>query len=202
MDQDIFALVGKYGFKALHSRLTEIMRAEFEYLKSQFDAASLEIQPTQPTQQPQQPQQPEQPQPVQQTQLPVKTSKKGRKPYTKKSKTAAVTEPTVSEEPEIKDIIVVAPVERQGFRDPKEVKAFQKAAEEAKHKENVAAGIDVSQILTKENLKQWIEQEGHTYAWVAREKAGCPDTQVAATAQMMGVKSKISKRRGIVMGGH
>jgi len=97
---------------------------------------------------------------------------------------------------------VVAPVERQGFRDPKEVKAFQKAAEEAKHKENVAAGIDVSKILTKENLKQWIEQEGHTYAWVAREKAGCPDTQVAATAQMMGVKSKISKRRGIVMGGH
>jgi hypothetical protein len=193
MDQDIFALVGKYGFKALHSRLNEIMRAEFEYLKSQFDAAPLQIQPTQQSQQAQQPQQ---------TQLPVKTSKKGRKPYTKKSKTAAVEEPIVSEEPEIKDVIVVAPVERQGFRDPKEVKAFQKAAEEAKHKENVAAGIDVSKILTKENLKQWIEQEGHTYAWVAREKAGCPDTQVAATAQMMGVKSKISKRRGIVMGGH
>ena len=196
MDQDIFALVGKYGFKALHSRLNEIMRAEFEYLKSQFDAPPLQIQATQ------QPQQSEQPQPVQQTQLPAKTSKKGRKPYTKKSKTAAVEEPIVSEEPEIKDVIVVAPVERQGFRDPKEVKAFQKAAEEAKHKENVAAGIDVSKILTKENLKQWIEQEGHTYAWVAREKAGCPDTQVAATAQMMGVKSKISKRRGIVMGGH
>jgi hypothetical protein len=196
MDQDIFALVGKYGFRALHSRLNEIMRSEFEYLKSQFDAAPLQAPPPQQSQQPQQPQQPEQ------TQLPVKTSKKGRKPYTKKSKAAAVTEPIVSEEPEIKDVIVVAPVDRQGFRDPKEVKAFQKAAEEAKHKENMAAGIDVSKILTKENLKQWIEQEGHTYAWVAREKAGCPDTQVAATAQMMGVKSKISKRRGIVMGGH
>lgn len=196
MDQDIFALVGKYGFKALHSRLNEIMRAEFEYLKSQFDAApteALQRQQPQPLQQLQQPQQ---------TQLPVKTIKKVRKPYTKKSKTTAVEEPIVSEEPEIKDVIVVAPVERQGFRDPKEVKAFQKAAEEAKHKENVAAGIDVSQILTKENLKQWIEQEGHTYAWVAREKAGCPDTQVAATAQMMGVKSKISKRRGMVMGSH
>lgn len=196
MDQDIFALVGKYGFKALHSRLNEIMRAEFEYLKSQFDAAPVEAA------QPQQPQPLQQLQQPQQTQPPVKTSKKGRKPYTKKSKAAAVTEAIVSEEPEIKDVIVVAPVERQGFRDPKEVKAFQKAAEEAKHKENAAAGIDVSKILTKENLKQWIEQEGHTYAWVAREKAGCPDTQVAATAQMMGVKSKISKRRGIVMGGH
>jgi hypothetical protein len=196
MEQDIFALVGKYGFKALHSRLNEIMRAEFEYLKGQFDAAPVE--PLQP-QQPQPLQQLQQPQ---QTQLPVKTIKKVRKPYTKKSKTTAVEQPIISEEPEIKDVIVVAPVERQGFRDPKEVKAFQKAAEEAKHKENVAAGIDVSQILTKENLKQWIEQEGHTYAWVAREKAGCPDTQVAATAQMMGVKSKISKRRGMVMGSH
>jgi hypothetical protein len=196
MDQDIFALVGKYGFKALHSRLNEIMRTEFEYLKSQFDATPLQIQQPQQAQQPQPLQQP------QQTQPPVKTIKKGRKPYTKKSKAVVVTEPIVSEETEIKDVIVVAPVERQGFRDPKEVKAFQKAGEEAKHKENVAAGIDVSKILTKDNLKQWIEQEGHTYAWVAREKAGCPDTQVAATAQMMGVKSKISKRRGIVMGGH
>lgn len=197
MDQDIFALVGKYGFKALHSRLNEIMRTEFEYLKGQFDPVPLQPQPVHP-------------QPVQQSQqshLPVKTNKKARKPYTKKAKTQAISEsevaePIVSEVPEIKDIIVVSPVERQGFRDPKEVKAFQKAAEEAKHKENVAAGIDVSQILTKENLKQWIEQEGHTYAWVAREKAGCPDTQVAATAQMMGVKSKISKRRGMLIGSH
>ena len=196
MDQDIFALVGKYGFKALHSRLSEIMRAEFEYLKSQFDAAAAEAP------QPQQPQPLQQLQQPQQTQPPVKTSKKGRKPYTKKSKAVPVTEPIVSEVQEIKDVIVVSPVERQGFRDPKEVKAFQKAAEQEKHKENVAAGIDVSKILTKDNLKQWIEQEGHTYAWVAREKAGCPDTHVAATAQMMGVKSKISKRRGIVMANH
>lgn len=193
MDQDIFALVSKYGFKALHSRLNEIMRTEFEYLKGQFDVAPTETPQPQPLQQLQQPQQ---------TQPPVKISKKGRKPYTKKSKAVPVTEPVVSEVQEIKDVIVVSPVERQGFRDPKEVKAFQKAAEQEKHKENVAAGIDVSKILTKDNLKQWIEQEGHTYAWVAREKAGCPDTHVAATAQMMGVKSKISKRRGIVMANH
>ena len=194
MDQDIFALVGKYGFEALHCRLNEIMRSEFEYLKSCFDT------PQQPQQQPQQqpPNQPNQPnQPQQPT---TETAKKSRKPYTKKSKTAIESQPIVSEVPEIKDVIVVAPVERQGFRDPKEVKAFQKTAEEAKHQENLAAGIDTSQVLTKENLKLWIEQEGRTYAWVAREKAGCPDTQVAATAQMMGIKSKISKRRGIFMG--
>jgi hypothetical protein len=79
------------------------------------------------------------------------------------------------------------------------VKAFQKAGEEERHKLNEAAGIQLSQILTKENLKQWIEVEGHTYAWVAREKAGCPDTQVAATAQMMGVKSTFSKKRAMMI---
>jgi hypothetical protein len=81
------------------------------------------------------------------------------------------------------------------------MKEYQKKAEEDKRKENEAAAIQLHQILTKENLKQWVETEGRTYAWVAREKAGCPETQVAATAQMMGIKSKISKRRGIMMGG-
>ena len=197
MDQDIFALVGKYGFKALHSRLEEIMRSEYEYLREQFTS-----QVHVPL--------------VSTIQAPVNTvvtekQKKPRKQHVKRVKFAAPTlDPTLIAEPvvsetdgvEVKDVIVMAPVDRQGFRDPKEVKAFQKAAEEAKHNENVAAGIEVAQVLTKDNLKQWIEKEGHTYAWVAREKAGCPDTQVAAMAQMMGVKSGISKRRGIVIGGN
>ena len=86
-----------------------------------------------------------------------------------------------------------------GFRDPKEIKAYQKEQEEKKRLENEAQGLDPSKVLTKDNLKQWIEVEGHTYAWVAREKAGCSDTQVSATAQMLGIKSKISKKRGIMM---
>jgi len=197
MDQDIFALVGKYGFKAFHCRLNEIMRSEYEYLREQFTSqVHVPVLPT--------------------IQAPVNTvvtekQKKPRKQHVKKVKFATpnldpalIAEPVVSEADgvEVKDVIVMAPVDRQGFRDPKEVKAFQKSAEEAKHNENVAAGIEVAQVLTKDNLKQWIEQEGHTYAWVAREKAGCPDTQVAAMAQMMGIKSGISKRRGIVMGGN
>lgn len=200
MDQDIFALVGKYGFEALHRRLNEIMRSEFEYLKGCFDKQQTQALQTQALQTQVEQAQVEQPQAKQNKPI-TEIAKKTRKPYTKKSKASIESQPIVSEVPEIKDVIVVAPVERQGFRDPKEVKAFQKSAEEAKQQENLAAGIDVSQVLTKENLKLWIEQEGRTYAWVAREKAGCPDTQVAATAQMMGIKSKISKRRGIFMGG-
>lgn len=184
MDQDIYALVGKYGFKNLHNRLTEIMKSEYEYLKGQFFVV-----------------------PVNRVvELPVKPQvEKGEKrKYTKKATQAPQPAPieqtvTLSESPEIKDILVVAPTTQSGYRDPKEVKAFQKAGEEERHKLNEAAGIQLSQILTKENLKQWIEVEGHTYAWVAREKAGCPDTQVAATAQMMGVKSTFSKKRAIML---
>lgn len=106
----------------------------------------------------------------------------------------------VVEGSDIKEVSV--PEGRPVFKDPKEQKKWQKDLEEAKRKENEANGISVSSILTRENLKQWVEEEGKTYAWVAREKAGCAETQVAATAQMMGIKSKITKRRGIMMGKH
>ena len=82
-----------------------------------------------------------------------------------------------------------------------EMKEFQKTEEEKKRKENEEAGIELSQVLTKENLKQWIEIEGHTYAWVAREKAGCKESQIAATAQMMGIKSRITKKKALIMAG-
>ena len=119
---------------------------------------------------------------------PVKKAKQSKK---KQQKTES--EP----EPEVKDVLVT--VTDKQFRDPKEVREFQKAAEEAKRKENEAAGIQLFQILTKENLKKWIEEEGHTYAWVAREKAGCADTQVAAQAQMLGITSKITRKRGMII---
>jgi hypothetical protein len=158
------------------------MKSEYEYLKFQFSAA-----------------------PVNHLVAPVpvepQVEKGGKRKYTKKSKVQpeAIEQPvTVSETPEIKDVLVVAPVQTT-YRDPKEVKAFQKAGEDERHKLNEAAGLQLSQILTKENLKQWIEAEGHTYAWVAREKAGCPDTQVAATAKMMGIKSTFSKKRAMMM---
>ena len=101
---------------------------------------------------------------------------------------------------EMKDVIVT--VSEKTFRDPKEMKEYQRSAVEAKRKENEQAGLQPSHFLTKENLTKWIEEEGQTYAWVAREKAGCPETQVSATAQMMGIKSRISKKIGRAMTGN
>ena len=192
MDTDIYALVGKYGFKTVHCRLVEIMRQEYDFLHGHFESILISSKPALITD------------------IPVKqeaiVTKKSRKQNIKKMPEvvkATIPIDTVLLSPpyttEVKDVIVT--LNEKGFRDPKEVKEFQKTAEEAKRKENDIAGIQIFQILTKENLKKWVEDEGRTYAWVAREKAGCADTQVAATAQMMGIKSKITKKRGMIING-
>lgn len=207
MDTDIYMLAGKYGFKALHTRLIEIMREEYVFLHGHFEKY---VQPAPAVSQQapvvsQQAPVVSQPAPVVSQQAPVAKTVVRRKKNVKKAidpvpQNDIVLLSTPDNTVEVKDVIVNLP-ENTKFRDPKEVREFQKAGEEAKRKENEAAGIQVFQILTKENLKKWIEDEGRTYAWVAREKAGCADTQVAATAQMMGIKSKISKKRGMIISG-
>jgi len=189
MDQDIYALVAKYGFKNLHIRLEEIMRDEYAYFQTKFQASLpvvkelvQEIIPKKPTK--------------------LRSKKQVLSKPVEPSEPVVQSQPLVqSEEVEVKDVIVTVSEKTNNFRDPKEMKEFQRNAVEAKKKENEAAGLSPSDFLTKENLKQWIEDEGRTYAWVAREKAGCPETQVAATAQMMGLKSRISKKIGRVMTG-
>lgn len=198
IDNYLHFLVGYYGFKNVHTRLLELMKNDYEFLHSHFQQPS--VPATIPSVLPVAPVAPIAPV----VQSPVAEKKKTRKPRAKKVAVAEqvntlVPELTVAvESPEIKEVVLVPP----NFRDPKEVKEYQKKAEESKRKENDAMGIQIHTILTKENLKQWVEEEGHTYAWVAREKAGCSDTQVAATAQMMGIKSKISKKRGMIMSGN
>jgi len=184
MDTDIYALVAKYGFKNLHVRLEEIMREEYAYFQTKFHIpiplVVNEVVHEQPVQ-----------------------KKQGKTKVKKVAPVTVVTEDVQLnlENTELKDVIVTVTEKVNHFRDPKEMKEFQKNAVEAKRKENEVAGLSPSHFLTKENLRQWIEEEGKTYAWVAREKAGCPETQVAAQAQMMGLKSRISKKLGRVMTG-
>jgi hypothetical protein len=189
MDSEIYALVVKYGFRNLHRRIEELMLNEFEYLKEHFLSR---LTP--------------QPQVKEILNLPVAEVPQNTLTVVKAKKVQKVAkvvvpqpEPEVQETKEVVIETVIPELSLTGFRDPKEMKIYQKEQEEKKRSENEALGLDPSKILTRENLKQWIELEGRTYAWVAREKAGCPDTQVSATAQMLGIKSKISKKRGIMM---
>ena len=188
--KELGLLIGLYGYHDVHSMLNQYMADDYEYLKSVYTKTQ-QIIPT--------------PELRVQIQEQVDTTPKKRK-YNKK--TTKVIEavinpspPVLTAEAEIKDVLVTSPLTDRQYRDPKEIKAFQKAAEEAKKNENQAAGYQVAEILTKDNLEKWIEQECRTYAWVAREKAGCPEAQVAATAQMMGIRSKITKKKAIIMAG-
>ena len=209
MDAHLYVLIANYGFKSLHTRLMEVMKEEYDFLHSHFAAPPVNVVcaesqiPTTVNSTNEIPMVQEVPV-IQEVKEIKETQKKVRKYNVRKNvKVAPVpveSSVIVALNPEVKDVVVTAPAERNGYRDPKEVKAYQKASEDERRKLNEKAGIQISQVLTKENLKQWIEVEGRTYAWVAREKAGCADTQVAATAQMMGVKSTISKKRGIMMG--
>jgi hypothetical protein len=188
IESELRKLVSSYGYQKLNDSLQSMMKSEFEYLARFFQ------KPTVPSH----------------AIVPVasetKKVKAAKVKKVKPLKVPAVEESQVNEpintlvlEEEIKDIIVSNP--NPAYRDPKEVKEYQKNEEEKKRKENEEAGIELSQILTKENLKQWIEIEGHTYAWVAREKAGCKESQIAAMAQMMGIRSRITKKKALIMSG-
>ena len=42
MDTEVYSLVAKYGFKAVHGRLLELMRAEYDFLRTHFDHVQLQ----------------------------------------------------------------------------------------------------------------------------------------------------------------
>jgi hypothetical protein len=80
----------------------------------------------------------------------------------------------------------------------KDLKAWQKEQEGKKLAELTAAGITPESLLTAESIKRWIEEEGRTFAYVAREYVGLPEDKVADFAKKHDVKSKISKSRAIL----
>jgi hypothetical protein len=193
IESEIRKLVSSYGYQYVNDTLQSMMKNEYTYLSKLFQttAPPIIVAPTVTTL-------------VSQPTVAIKKQKKVKK--VKVIDHPKVTEPKVTEptntlvlNEEIKEVVVTNTT--PAYRDPKEMKEFQKTEEEKKRKENEGLGIELSQILTKENLKQWIEIEGHTYAWVAREKAGCKESQIAATAQMMGIKSRITKKKALIMAG-
>jgi hypothetical protein len=203
IESEIRKLVSSYGYQYVNDTLQSMMKNEYIYLSKLFQttATPVIVAPTITTL-------------VSQPTAAIKKQKKVKKvkvvnqPKVNEPKVTEpkVTEPKVTEptntlvlNEEIKEVVVTNTT--PAYRDPKEMKEFQKTEEEKKRKENEGLGIELSQILTKENLKQWIEIEGHTYAWVAREKAGCKESQIAATAQMMGIKSRITKKKALIMAG-
>jgi hypothetical protein len=93
---------------------------------------------------------------------------------------------------EVKNTVVQTTVEdseKKKFKDSKEQKLWQREMEEKKRKENLEKNISIKDLLTKENLKKWIEDEGRTYSYIAREHVGCKDTEVSAAAKAFGIEN-------------
>lgn len=98
-----------------------------------------------------------------------------------KEEVKAEVKPEVKVEEEVK--------KENKHRDPKEMKIWQKEQEDKKRKENEDKGINIKDLLTKENLKKWIEEEGRTYSYISREYVGCKDSEVSATAKAFGIEN-------------
>jgi len=58
-----------------------------------------------------------------------------------------------------------------------------------------AQGVNPASLLTKENLQRWIIDEKKTYAAVARDYIGLPDSMIASSAKSFGIQSDASKKR-------
>jgi hypothetical protein len=202
-------LIAEHGYASVNEAVNTIMAEDYRYLKSLFDKKSSAAAPaaapaTAPA--PAVVQALNAPAPAPSTENVVvpsaeQSSAKVVRIKAKKGSAEVATpapapapQPAPSPDAPVEDVKNIH-IEQKEYRDPKEVKKWQKAQEEKKHAELLAAGVRLETVLTKENLKQWIEVEGQTFAWVAREKAGVPDHQVAATAKALGIQSAKSKQR-------
>ena len=203
LQQELRALVANHGFEKVHTTLQEMMRHEYAFLMRIFKVDAVAVPVAAPVAAPVPVQKVEEqlPHVLQDTDNLTPAKVKNMKVTVKKSAVPApepASEPAPAPEPAPTQNVLETPNDTK-FRDPVEMKEFQRLAVEKKHAELEAQGISGKSLLTKENLKKWIEEEGNTYAWVAREKVGCPEADVSALAKSYGITSKISKKRGMVI---
>ena len=180
LEQSLRHLIAEHGIQQVHTALNEYMRHEYEFLSQLFGKKAPEVSV----------------QPVKE-QVPEAAKPPAKHVKVKVRKAEEV--PLVSPQPPLPVIYEHKQEQEQEqeqekkFRSPLEMKEFQKAAVEKKRLELLAQGIKGDSLLTKENLTKWLSIEGQTYAWVAREKSGCPESKVADIAKGFGIKSAISK---------
>jgi hypothetical protein len=107
-----------------------------------------------------------------------------------KTEKKVVKEEILVEEAVVENVVepVVEDKEKK-FKDPKEIKAWQKQMEEKKRLENEAKGIIPKELLTKENLQKWIVEENKTFSYIAREYVGCKDSEVSLAAKFYNIES-------------
>lgn len=204
--------------REVHKTLMELLREDYEYLRTVFAAptpavaraaATPSAQPAQPAQTPQAQ---AQVQVDETTGLPklkadakIRVVKKGQ--GIKLDETIDPPAAAAAAAPQALDAQPAQTVQPQPplalFPDngmtPKERKEhFAKINAEAAEKTLArlrAEGVDPKSLLTRENLTDWVERKGLAFTAISRDYVGLPDSVIAEAAKKFGLESAVSKNR-------
>ena len=173
MQEEISSLIAKYGIRDVHSFLLNHMECEYKYLKKIFEIERVEK--------------------VEQNKKIISTNPNNiiKKKYDNPvliEKTNEIVEVESEESEELEETEIKEVKNEGSWKDPKEMKAWQKEQEIKKLLENKSKGIKKTDLLTKENLTKWLLEEGRTFSYISREYIGCKDTEVSAAAKLWGIK--------------
>ena len=177
-------MAAKHSYMKVHTELLALMKEEYKTLKAFFEPETPKKKAT-----------------------PAPSPAPGPGPGPAPAPTPSVAAQTQQEELSTKVLAntKIRIIKDSGAPEPvstkmtsKDLKAWQKEQEGKKLAELTAAGITPESLLTAESIKRWIEEEGRTFAYVAREHVGLPEDKVAEFAKKHDVKSKISKSRAIL----
>jgi hypothetical protein len=223
MEEEIRALILKYGLRPVREGIEKEYRSMYDYLKTLYGME-------QPQQQSQQEPTPESTSPI-----PIaekKTIRKAKKVVELEQQqtlenTIEQIQDHVQEEEQSQEIIdeeieeeqqydptdkevtvmrkvkssvatIAAPAQPYKEKTPEEVREAKQQHRDAvqkKRDEIVAKGIQPESLLTKENLEKWLKA-GKSYQQIAREFTGVHETQVSAIAKAFGLQSSVSKLSG------
>lgn len=195
-----------YGLEVVYNGLHEICKEDYEFLKKLYEvpqAAKILKAPTPPVPSVQEPEAKEEeiPRPEKLRDAKVRVVKKPAQedtPLTQPTNTPPVTQIVTSAVVQVVQNPTQPTHTESGLTDPKDIKKWQKEQEDKKKRDLDAQGINPASLLTRENLQKWIVDEKKTFAAVARDHVGLPDSMVSSAAKSYGIQSETSKRRAII----
>ncbi len=229
METEVRAVIGKYGLIAVREFVEAECKITWEYLKTLYGSSLTEkLELAEPSSLTVNQIQPPTEKPVEETEkVPIVKKLIQRKPVkvidfltssqeeteVHTTNTLIVEKGPVLEEEEECDFEEEAQSDHEEETTIKEVTAYraktkeERDDEKRRHKEAVRSkrdelqkqGIRPSSLLTKENLKKWLDQ-GMSYQRIAREHVGLNETIISHEAEKHGLKSQIAgimKRKGM-----
>ncbi len=170
----------------IYSTFRQMLEEDYAFLQSLF-AVSPQQEPARSNPAPPAPPTQAQEPPVESTLRPPKSRPD--------MKIRVVKKDTATPKPKAEPIAVEVTTEKE-----KRALLKKEQADKVKEKnaELLGKGIEPVSLLTKESLKKWVEEEGLTYAQIARDHVGLPADQIASLAKGYGFQSPVVKRRAML----